>query len=340
MRDIRHRLQEAPPLSITALPDGSVDRRSAVIDTEGNMLSRETVGREIAADAKTFLTEWQGVEPGGQSVNAARQLHELGAQTTLLGHLDHTIFESLQFHTYSMGDPAEVHVYELANGVAMFAAETTDIQTWTFERVRSVVGPKLETVFDVDAVVWTNWAAFPYGTDALSELATVMSAGTPLIVDPGAVSTRPNRDQRAFLDGLAATDFPGEVILSPNRREADLLVQTLDVDGATREETAMELRQATEADAVVVHDRPAATVATAEGTLDVHTVEDIEPQRHAGAGDRFSGAIAYGRAAGWSWEETLTLGNACATHYLLHGRSGDRAGLRALLTERLELDGD
>lgn len=337
MHDIRDRLRGESGPQITVLPDGSVDRRSAVVDTEGKRLSRETVGAEIAGDGKTFLTEWQGVEPGGQSVNAARQVDALGAETTLLGHLDHAIFDSLPFRTHSLGDPAEVHVYELADGVVMFAAETTDIDTWTFDRVRDTVGPELSSVFDVDAVLWTNWAAFPYGTDAIPDLAASLQADSTLVIDPGAVSTRPLADRRAFLDALAETSFPGDVVLSPNRREADLLVEG--IEDPTREQIASELLEAAAVEAVVVHDRPAATVVTPETRLDVPTVEDVEPTRHAGAGDRFSGGVAYGRAAGWSWEETLTLGNACATHYLLHGRSGDREDLSVLLTERGPLDG-
>ena len=338
MHDIRERLRGDSAPRITVLPDGSVDRRSAVVDAEGEMLSRETVGAEIAEDGKTFLTKWQGVEPGGQSVNAARQVDALGAETTLLGHLDHSIFDSLPFHTYSMGDPAEVHVYELADGVVMFAAETTDIETWTFDRVRNAVGPETSSVFAVDAVLWTNWAAFPYGTEAIPELASLLPDDSTLVIDPGAVSTRPLDERLAFLDMLAETAFPGEVVLSPNRREADLLVDG--VEDPTREQIATELLEAAAIEAVVVHDRPAATVATSETILHVPTVEDVEPTRHAGAGDRFSGGVAYGRAAGWSWEETLTLGNACATHYLLHGRSGDSEDLHVLLTERGPLSGE
>lgn len=333
MRDIRDRLRAAPNPTITVLPDGSVDRRSAVVDVEGNLLSRETVGREIAGDGKTFLTEWHGVEPGGQSVNAARQVHALGAKTTLVGHLDHPIFEGLSFRTYSMGEPAEIHVYELADGVTMFAAESTDIATWTFERFTSTVGPDAASLFAADVLLWANWAAFPHGTGAITRLLEELPDDGTVVIDPGAVSTRPERDMVAFLDALGSTPFEGEVVLSPNQREATLLAEALDATTGGPSESAIELREYADIDAVAIHGRRKATVATRNDHVEVPTVEDVTPSRHAGAGDRFSAAVAYGLALDWAWDEILTLGNACATHYIVHGRSGDREDLQAIDAE-------
>ncbi|MFW5924066.1 MAG: PfkB family carbohydrate kinase [Halanaeroarchaeum sp.] len=333
MHDIEERLRGDTVPSVTVLPDGSVDRRSAIVDTDGKRLTRSALGTEIGADTKTFLTDWHGVEPGGQSVNAARQLHELGAETVLIGHLDHPIFEALPFRTYSMGDPAEIHVYELEDGVIMFAGESTDIETWTFDRVRQTVGPNLDTLFAGDAVLWTNWAAFPHATAAIDELLSLLPDGSSFVIDPGAVETRSVADRRAFLDSLGRMNLDGEIVVSPNRREADLLAAAVGVEDSDRRTVASELREYTSVDAVVVHDRPAATVATTSALRSVPTVEDVEPSRHAGAGDRFSAGVAFGRATGWTWEETLTLGNACATHYLVHGRSGDRTDLQTTLRE-------
>jgi sugar/nucleoside kinase (ribokinase family) len=336
MHDIESRLRESPAPSITVLPDGSVDRRSSIVDVEGNQLTRSALEDEIRVDTKTFMSDWHGVEPGGQSVNAARQLHELGANTILIGHLDHPIFESLPFRTYSMGDPAEIHVYELEDGVIMFAGESTDIETWTFDRVRRTVGPDVDSMFAGDGVLWTNWAAFPHATDGIAELAPLLPAESEFVIDPGALETRTPQDRRSFLDSFGPLDHDCAIVLSPNRREADLLAEAIDIDPADRHTVAEQLQAYTAVEAVVIHDQPAATVATATSQIDVPTVEDVEPIRHAGAGDRFSAGVTYGRAAGWSWEETLTLGNACATHYILHGRSGDRADLQTTLREHLE----
>ncbi|MFB6094491.1 MAG: PfkB family carbohydrate kinase [Halanaeroarchaeum sp.] len=334
MREIADRLESGAAVAVTVLPDGSVDRRSAVVDADGDTLSRERLAEAIADGAKTFLTTGHGVEAGGQSVNAGRQLSALGAETTVIGHLDHPQFESLSFRTYSMGDPAEIHVYELADGVTMFATESTDIETWTVDRLHETVGPDADRVLGSRAILWTNWAAFPHGTAAIADLAAAVDSDQVFALDPGAVSTRPLTDAAALLDGLAAQDVAGELIVSPNGEEADRLAAAIDVPSGDHSVTAAALRSHTGADAVVIHERARAIAATADGVTTVPTVEDLEPTRHAGAGDAFSAGITYARALAWPWPDALTLANACAAHYLVHGRTGDRDDLQGLLSNR------
>lgn len=328
MKDVWERLSREPNATITVLPDGSVDRRAAVVDEDGERVTRARMGRDITMGAKTFMTQGQGIEPGGQAVNAAHQLAELGVSTTLVGHLDHSIFDTLSVPMYSMGEPAEIHVYELEDGVTMFATESSDIETWTPARFDDAVGPDADSLLDVDVVLWMNWAAFPHGTEAIRHFLT--ESPSRFVIDPGAVSTRPVGDRREFLDGLADADDVGGVVLSPSAREANYLADAIDCPDDDRSTIARELRECTGVEAVVVHDKTDATVATRSETIEVPTIDDVDPNRHAGAGDRFSAAVAYGVSQEWSWKETLTLGNLCATHFLVHGRSGDREDLAAM----------
>lgn len=333
MHDIRDRLAEEAAPGVTVLPDGSIDRRFEVVGPEGRPLSRAALSEEILADVKTILTRPLGDEPGGQAVNAARQLHALGAETTLVGHLDDPIFGSLPVSRYSMGAPAEILLFELDDGVLMFAAESEDILSWTVERLRTAVGPPVADLLSADAVLWTNWAAFPHATEGLSAIGEMVEAGTVLVVDPGAVSTRPEADRVSFLEALGAAQQTFDVVVSPNRREADHLAAAIDEPTDSRRHLAAVLRERAEIEAVVVHDVPSATVATADDVFDVPTVEEAIPSRHAGGGDRFSAGVTFGLAAGWEWAETVTLANACATHYLVTGDSGTPADLATLVGE-------
>ncbi|MFB6070300.1 MAG: PfkB family carbohydrate kinase [Halanaeroarchaeum sp.] len=330
MHDIRDRLADGDDPTITVLPDGSIDRRFEIVDADGRALTREALSREILEDAKTLMTRPLGEKPGGQSVNAARQLHELGADTTLVGHLDDPIFASLPFDRYSMGDPAEILVYELADGVLMFAAESEDIQAWTIERFRSTVGSAAEPLLTADAVLWTNWSAFPHATEGLLAVEDVVDDGNVLVLDPGAVATRPTDDRIALLDTLGSMEPSFDVVLSPNRREANHVVEAIGEPTTDRVHVAETIRERADIEAVVVHDLPSAAVATSGRTFEVPTIERVVPSRHTGGGDRFSAGIVFGLAAGWSWEETVTLGNACATYYLQSGASGGPADLAAL----------
>lgn len=333
MRDIRALLGDEAEPTITVLPDGSVDHRYAIVGPGGGELSRGEFGSAISEAAKTFLTRPLGDEPGGQSVNAARQVHELGAKTSLIGHLDHSIFASLPFETYSMGDPAQIHVYELADGVTMFAIESADIDNWTFHRVSEVVGTAFDRLLTADAVLWTNWAAFPHATEAFRDLADVVERGNLLVIDPGAVSTRSAAAQQEFIETLEALSTPYEVVLSPNRREADTLAASLGIEKTDLASIARTLRERAAVDAVVIHDVPTAVVATRSTVESVPTIEDVEPSRHAGGGDRFTAGITYARARGWDWPEAVTLANACATFYIIHGRSGSEKEVADLVDE-------
>ncbi|MFB6134206.1 MAG: PfkB family carbohydrate kinase [Halanaeroarchaeum sp.] len=335
MRDIRHLLASEEEPTITVLPDGSVDHRYAIVGPDGDELSRQEFATDIHEYAKTFLTRPLGEEPGGQSVNAARQVHELGANTSLVSHLDHPIFASLPFETYSMGDPADIHVYELADGVTMFAIESADIDNWTFHRVREAVGPAYDRLTAADAILWTNWDAFPHATEGLSELVESVDRGNLLVIDPGAVSTRSPAARREFLETLRALSEPYDVVLSPNRREADRLAEAIGIDGQSVSSIASALRNRAGIDAVVIHDVPAAAVATHSGVETVPTVDDAQPSRHAGGGDRFSAGVAYARAHGWDWPAALTLGNATATFYVIHGRSGTASEIADLIAETI-----
>ncbi|GGM72730.1 sugar/nucleoside kinase (ribokinase family) [Halarchaeum rubridurum] len=173
MEDIADALGRAADVSVTCLPDGSVDRRYAVEDAAGDVETRRDLGRRIATGhAKSFLVDHEGTAPGGQAVNAARQLHALGATTTLYGHLDHAVFDGLPFRTRSMGRPADVAVFEFDDDAVMFTEESPDVADWCLDALDAVADADAETgPFEADAVVWTNWASTANGTAALRALA-------------------------------------------------------------------------------------------------------------------------------------------------------------------------
>ena len=54
-----------------------------------------------------------------------------------------------------------------------------------------------------------------------------------------------------------------------------------------------------------------------------------------GAGDRFSGALAWALARDWPWEPALALGNACAAAFVATGETADLEALDARLRGHL-----
>lgn len=336
MEDLSAKLSAPPTPSIAALPDGSVDHRYRLRGPDGQRLSREDVGRRISAGAKTFSVEFLGSEPGGQAVNAARQTHALGAETLLIGHLDHEVLAELPFETISMGEPADVAIYEFSAGGVMFANESADIREWSLEGFESAVGDRLWTVLERDAIVACNWATVPALTTVLGSISAHVPDDMPVVLDPGAVSAHSQGIITRFLDELSAMEIELDVVLSPNRSETDALATAVGIEESNRRALAQALLDELGIAAVVVHDRPEAVVATEAAVVSVPNIEATNQVRHVGGGDRFTAGLAFGLAADWSWTESLSLANATSTYYLEHGTSPTPTDLQAFFAEHVD----
>ncbi|QDX39590.1 PfkB family carbohydrate kinase [Salarchaeum sp. JOR-1] len=319
-------------VTATALPDGSVDRRYTVEDRAGAVRSRESFGRRIAAgEAKSFYVDHEATDPGGQAVNDAFQFHALGDDTTLAGHLDHDIFETLPFDAYSMGAPAHVDIYEFESDAVMLTEESAGIETWRFETLERALGPRLDAALAADAVVWANWASVPHATDALRELRERDPDGGVLVLDPGDVTIIDPDTVRGFADALGALTDRYEVVVSANRGEAAFLADALDASFADDGSLARAARAALGVDAFVLHEVEHAVAATRDVLAFVPNEPTSDPVRFTGAGDRFSAGLAHARAADGSWVAALALANACAAHYAIRGETADSDTLRSFI---------
>jgi sugar/nucleoside kinase (ribokinase family) len=321
--ELAARLADAPSPTMTLLPDGSVDRRFGVLDREQAPASREAFVDRLVGGQRTFVTRHKGVEPGGQAVNAAIQAGELDADVELYGHLDHEVFGVLDVDARSMGAPASVNVYEFEASAMMLSTESTDIRTWSYDDLAAAGG---EAALDADAVVWTNWASLPNATDALRRAADRPGDGGVFVLDPGSVSVRTPGERREFVDVLGALADRYEVAVSVNGDELRSLASAVDAAGGTVD-AARALRERAGVTAVVLHDDARAVAATRDGVRDVPNFETATVRRFTGGGDRFSAALAFARACGWEWRAALRLANACASHYVGTGLTGDRRAL-------------
>ncbi|GGL58276.1 PfkB family carbohydrate kinase [Halocalculus aciditolerans] len=328
--------------SVTALPDGSVDRRFGVEDADGTVESGEAFGTRIAeGTGKSFRVDHRTTDPGGQSVNAARQTHALGAPTTLFGHLDAAVFDTLAFETHSFGSPADVQVLEFSDTAVMLTEESSDIQRWSLGEALDRA-PALADALSADAVVFGNWASLPDGSASVRALAGRVD-GT-LVVDPGDVTICDTEEVPEFLDALAAVD--GETVLSVNENEraflADGVAAADDAAGGTRKgarpderaDALAAIRERAGLDAAVEHGTDAAIAVTEDGVTAVENPRVERVERYVGGGDRFSGALAAALGAGWSSTDALALGNVCATHYVGSGQTGSADELRTHLREQ------
>jgi len=318
-----------------ALPDGSVDHYYVVETPTGERIDTQQAFAERLAetDVRSLNLVPQTVRAGGEAVNAATQIDALGQPVHLYGHLDDPDLGPFPFETVSMGVPATVHVLAFQKAELMLSVESGDISTWTLSELFETIDIEPDDWVEDAVVVLQNWVGFPAMTDAVEELATVDLGESTVIFDAGDITGAAADSLRALCAALTTLADRADVVLTGNDAELDRLAAVLDADGEARRREAR-IRDALDIAAVVRHAEDVA-VAAAEGVTTVENVEAREVRRRTGAGDRFDGGLAVGLAAGFDWEVTLALGNACASYYVEHDATATRADLIEMLTARI-----
>lgn len=330
-------LSSRPAPSVTTLPDGSVDRYCRLaaggfdrIDTRRTFVRAVAGGRRKGFDLRPTERE-----PGGQCVNAAAQAHALGADTTCYGHLDHPVLSGLPFDAVSMGRPATVSVLELDDGDVLFVEQSDDLTEWTLDDLESVTAS--EDAFAADAVCWMNWVSVPGTEAAFHALDGADLPRRPLVFDPGDVLGSDVEAHRRLRAAVAALQSTFDVTMSVNATELRAMAAALPeppASPATDRDRLRSLRATTGVTAVAKHGADEAAVATGPGLAADDSVRYADPTRQTGAGDRFSGGLAFALGAGWEWEDALRCANEAAGHYV---ETGETASLEDLL-ERLGAD--
>ncbi|WP_255170205.1 PfkB family carbohydrate kinase [Natrononativus amylolyticus] len=235
-----------------------------------------------------------------------------------------------------MGEPARVRVLTFDGGGVLFPERAGTQTGWGLEELRAAVD--WERLASADALCCVNAASFPRLSGVFEALGSTEPARgrPPLVADLGTIGAIGEDELAAVLEGLGSADAAFEVVFSGNRAECTAAIAATggpaepDVDRAALER----LRSSLGISAAVLHGAEEAAPATRDGTTTVAMLEAGETTRTTGAGDRFSGGLACGRARGWSWDTALALGNACAARFVATARTGDPETLRAFVERR------
>lgn len=320
---------DRPTPSLSTLPDGSVDR-FCTLSAGGTepVTARETFGREVRAGRrKAYRLHPETTEPGGQCVNTAQQAHDLGADVTCYGHLDHPVHADLPFEAVSMGEPATVSVVEFDDGDVMLVEPSADILDWSLAELRAVA--PLADVLAVDAVCCANWLSLPGMGAAFHALAERELPRVPFVFDPGDVVGCGLEELRALRAAIGALQSTVDVVFNANLEEVRAVGASLPDPPTDDADTLAAIREATGVAAAVLHGEERAVAATADSRVTVPNLAAGPPERHTGGGDRFGAGLAYGLALDWDWELALACGNACAVHYVRTGETGDADAVAA-----------
>jgi len=326
--------------TVTAFPDGSVDRFYDVFAGGDRVRRRESFARTIAVGrTASFAVRESAVEPGGHAVNAAVQADALGDDVTLVGHLDDPTFAEFPFETVSTGEPSSVAIYEFDDGDVLAVEPSDDAADWSLDAVRAATGAAFEDLLSADAVLCANWATFDELPAALADLAAADLDGGVFVFDPGEIASPSESEARALFDALADLTASYDVVFAANGAEVETLAGMVgersgdDRSGVDAADRLAKLRARADLTAAVLHETEAAVAATSGGRVRVENF-DVDPVRNTGGGDRFDAGLARALALDWSWEDALRLGNACASRYVATGETGSAAELARFLRER------
>lgn len=323
--------------SVTAFPDGSVDRFYEVFGGGHRVRQRDAFAEAVTAgNMRAFTLDRRAVEPGGHAVNMAAQADLLGNTVTLVGHLDHRVFADLPFETITMGNPAQVAIHRFDDGDVVTVEPSGDIEAWSLGDLEAAIEGAFESLLSADVVFCTNWTTFDALPSALAELATADLDGGTFLFDPGGMAARSDGEIRRLFDALAGLGDAYDVVLAANGDEIRSLADVFVGDGHGAGDVGASLdrlRAAADLAAAVLHETEVAIAAASAGRWRVENFE-VDPVRRIGGGDRFDAGLGHALARGWSWEAALQLGNACASHYVATGESATAAELAAFLRQR------
>lgn len=314
-------LADRETAALTTLPDGSLDYFCTVAEGGDRRIeSRKAFARAVLDERDSLRFRVDTVEPGGQAVNAAMQVHALGDAVACYGHLDAPAFASLPFETVSMGEPSDVYVFTFGDRDLMLA-RNTDLAEWTLADLDREAD--LSAVFAADGICCCNWVSAPGLESAFHRLGRLDVPRVPFVFDPGDVVGHDADETEALHEAMSTLQNTFDVIYNANRAETEATAAPLsgtfddDLDrlAAIREETGIA--------AAVMHARDEAAAATPGGRERVANYRVERPERHTGGGDRFTGGLAHALACGWDWDVALAMGNACGAAYVDSGATGD-----------------
>lgn len=279
------------------------------------------------------------VKLGGNGPIMAGALAALGISVTCVGTLGkphlHPVFQELaeRAELISLGEPAHTDAMEFADGKVMLG-KLEPLREVTWEALLQTVGPERLThlLTQSSAVALVNWTMVPFLSDIWEHVLEVLAASAASaaqrwyffdLADP---EKREEADLQSALHQIRRFQTWARTILGLNEKEGYEVGQALGYVGRTgrREDVgavAAYIQKELQLDTVVVHPRPYAVVATAQGITDVDGSYTEHPIISTGAGDHFNAGFCLGRLLGLPDEEVLTVASGVSGHYVQTGRS-------------------
>lgn len=329
-KSLEKKLEDLLDVSAVAFPDGSVDTYFQVLEGKKNAVkSRKEVGKQVMEHRSSdFKLLPKRREPGGIAVNMGVQIDKLGADTKLFGHLDHPVLQDLDIPKESLGEPAKVWITEFEDGDILLARENQEILNWELSELEPV-----EVNLSADLICCGNWSSIPEMTEQLRKFHKKEIEGKVFNLDPGSIVKTEKESLRELFNVLGLINTSFEVIVHVNTEEMNAVANSLNIEGDKREKVN-KVQEKADIEAFVLHEKPSAIAGTPEGLIEVKNLETSHVSTFSGGGDRFDAGFGLARSAGFTWEESLALGNICAVNYIESNRTAGISDIKTQLSRK------
>ncbi|MBB3967994.1 PfkB family carbohydrate kinase [Mucilaginibacter phyllosphaerae] len=230
-------------------------------------------------------------------------------------------------HSYT--NPGFTTAMEFADGKIMLA-QMTDLNHADWHTIRQTVGPdKLKAVFTAaDLICLVNWSELDHSNSMWQGLLDDIlrgQAATPkqFFFDLSDCSKRSKEAITSAIKLIAQFGAHGQVTLSLNRNEANILYQTLANDEPLADIQAIgnKLFAGLKVDTLIIHHSKISIAWDNSGTCTALPAYIAQPLIATGAGDNFNAGYCLGKLLGLDAEASLIIANTTSNIYMRTGQS-------------------
>jgi len=278
------------------------------------------IAREIVRKRRTY---------GGFTGNTGKAIGKLGLNPVMVGMYGKdtcdAAFQPFQgiCELVSVGDPAICHIFEFADGKAMFPYNE-NILDFDWQALIDAIGfDRAREIFaNADIIALGYWSSMPFFDDFVANLCENFIKGgrcKRMFFDFADIRKRDKKSLEYTLERLAVLNETLPMTLSLNENEAALLFSYYGESFCDGESVAR-VRARVGLDEIVVHTPHMATAASADEGIAVVAQQYCENAViTAGAGDTFNGGYIAASLGGLGLGERLAVANATAGFYVSNG---------------------
>ncbi len=282
---------------------------------------------------------------GGNGPIMANAIIAQGQDVSYIGaigkHGIHPVFSTFANtcrNVYSLADPGHTDALEFFDGKLMLGKIKSMLDVSLENILEKLSEKELKALLaETDMVAFTNWTMLSNLNGIIEKFGEIIGGlekKPTVFIDLADPRKRTSNDIREVLSLIS--NLPCESILSMNLSESSIISELLDIKEEELLPRAMQIRQKTGINGIVIHPLNGAAVAHEKGTIWVDGPYTSEPKLTTGAGDNFNAGFCNAWLGGFEPAESLMMGVCTSGFYVRNARSPQKQELLTFMKEWLD----